>query len=95
MSPMRGDRWQVGEALADVQASLAVDGYRLDVEQAATDALDVRIVALDGACAECLAPDEVLKMIISGCLDGVYRPEEITVRHPASPAADEAPRTSR
>jgi len=73
----RGDRQAVTAALADIQGSLAVDGYRLDIEDATGQGLSVRIVALPGACEECLAPPEVLTMIISAGLDGAYAPEEI------------------
>ena len=73
----RGDRQAVAAALADIQGSLAVDGYRLDIEDATGQGLSVRIVALPGACEECLAPPEVLAMIISAELDGAYVPEEI------------------
>jgi len=61
----------------------AVDGYRLDIERASAQGLSVRIVALEGACEECLAPDGVIKMIISAGLDGAYAPEEIDLRRPA------------
>jgi Fe-S cluster biogenesis protein NfuA len=73
----RGDRQAVAAALADIRGSLAVDGYRLDIEDATGQGLSVRIVALAGACEECLAPPEVLKMIISAGLDGAYVPAEI------------------
>jgi Fe-S cluster biogenesis protein NfuA len=73
----RGDRQAIAAALADIQGSLAVDGYRLDIEDATGQGLSVRIVALPGACEECLAPPEVLTMIISAELDGAYLPEEI------------------
>ncbi|HEY3882785.1 MAG TPA: hypothetical protein VGM12_29715 [Trebonia sp.] len=76
-STTRGDRQAVAAALAAIQGSLAVDGYRLDIEAATGTGLCVRIVALPGACEECLAPAEVLKMIISAGLDGAYVPEEI------------------
>ena len=73
----RGDRQAVADALADIQRSLAVDGYRLDIESATGSGLAVRIVALPGACEECLAPRDVLKMIISAGVDGAYVPDEI------------------
>jgi Fe-S cluster biogenesis protein NfuA len=76
-STTRGDRQAVADALADIQRSLAVDGYRLDVERATAQGLSVRIVALPGACEECLAPQDVLKMIISAGVDGAYVPDEI------------------
>lgn len=81
-SSVRGDRAAVLDALAEIQTSLAVDGYRLDVDHASASDLTVQIVALDGACEECLAPPDVLKMIISGGLDGAYSPEEIILGLP-------------
>ena len=74
---MRGDRQAVADALTDIQQSLAVDGYRLDISAATSLGLSVRIVALPGACADCLAPDDVLKMIISASVDGAYGVAEI------------------
>lgn len=85
-STTRGDRQAVADALADIQQSLAVDGYRLDIERATARGLSVRIVALQGACEECLAPQTVLKMIISAGVDGAYAPGEIDLCLPASGA---------
>jgi Fe-S cluster biogenesis protein NfuA len=81
-SSARGDRAAVTGALAEIQQSLRVDGYRLDVDSATVADLRVTIAALEGACEECLAPPDVLKMIISAGLDGAYRPEEIDLRLP-------------
>ncbi len=84
---MRGDRSAVTDALAEIQQSLAVDGYRLDISSATSLGLSVRIVALPGACADCLAPDDVLKMIISASVDGAYGVEEIDLALSALSAA--------
>lgn len=78
----RGDRAAVAAALAEIQQTLRVDGYRLEVDGATASGLLVRIDALDGACEECLAPPDVLKMIISAGLDGAYQPAEIDLRLP-------------
>jgi Fe-S cluster biogenesis protein NfuA len=85
----RGDRPAVADALAEIQQSLAVDGYRLDIELATASGLSVRVVALQGACEECLAPRDVLKMIISAGVDGAYSPAEIDLSLPVAsgPAA--------
>jgi hypothetical protein len=79
----RGDRAAVTDALAEIRQALGVDGYRLDVDSATADGLRVSIAAGDGACEECLAPPDVLKMIISAGVDGAYLPEEIGLRLPA------------
>ncbi|HWG63876.1 MAG TPA: hypothetical protein VG253_19480 [Streptosporangiaceae bacterium] len=81
---MRGNRSAVLDALGDINATMEVDGYRLEIDQATAERLIVEVTALDGACEECLAPAEVIKMIISGTLDGAYTPQEIEVALPAS-----------
>jgi hypothetical protein len=83
---MRGDQQAIADALADIRQSLEVDGYRLGVEGATTHDLRVRITALPGACEECLAPAEVIKMIISGGVGGAYAPDEIELLLPAAGA---------
>lgn len=83
---MRGNQQAVAEALADIRQSLEVDGYRLGVEGATARDLRVRITALPGACEECLAPAQVIKMIISGGVDGAYSPDEIELILPAAGA---------
>lgn len=80
---LRGDPAAAADALSEIRQSLAVDGYELRVDAASSDALTVRITALPNACEECLAPAEVLKMIISGGLDGQYAPDEIELSLPA------------
>lgn len=79
---MRGNRQAVLEALGDISRSLEADGYRLEVNSATPDDLLVTIAALEGACEECLAPAEVIKMIISGGTDGAYSPDEIELQLP-------------
>jgi hypothetical protein len=82
-SPVRGDRAAVAAALAEIQQTLRVDGYRLDVDGATATGLQVSITALEDACEDCLAPPDVLKMIISARLDGAYQPDAIELRLPA------------
>jgi hypothetical protein len=79
---MRGKQQAISDALADIRQSLAVDGYQLGVEAATASDLRVRITALPGACEECLAPAEVIKMIISGGICGSYAPGEIDLVMP-------------
>lgn len=81
---LRGDKEAVVFALDAIRQGLAVDHYRLSVEDVTSDRLKVRIVALEGACEECLAPPLVLKMIVSGEINRAYEPEEIDVDYPTS-----------
>jgi Fe-S cluster biogenesis protein NfuA len=72
---------QVTEALEGISEALRLDGYDLQVTGVA-DTLDVRIVALDGACEDCLVPAGAMAQTISGALRGSFRPEQITIAYP-------------
>ena len=80
---VRGDAAAVSTALDGIRGSLLVDGYTIDVSSASADRVQVSIGAGKDACAECLAPPEVLKMIICGQLDGAYQPDEVELTLPA------------
>jgi hypothetical protein len=80
---LRGDVTAVSDALDPIRSSLLVDGYTIDVIAASSDRVQVVVDATEDACAECLAPAEVLKMIISGQLGGVYEPDEVDLTLPA------------
>jgi Fe-S cluster biogenesis protein NfuA len=80
---MRGEAAAVDEALAGIRTGLHADGYDIEVTEASTDRLALRIVALEGACEDCLSPPNVMAMIISGSLDGAYAPEELKIAYPA------------
>lgn len=81
---LRGNKEALVSALDPIRQGLAVDNYRLSVEDVTSERLRVRIDALEGACEECLAPRPVLKMIVSGEIDRAYEPEEIDVDYPTS-----------
>ena len=81
---VRGDAAAVSVALEDIRSSLLVDGYTIDVTAASARIVSVAIGATENACAECLAPAEVLKMIISGQLDGAYQPDEVDLTLPGT-----------
>jgi hypothetical protein len=82
LSELRGDPAAVSAALDSIRSSLEVDGYRLEVTAATDTLLAVRVLATASACEECLVPAEVLKMIISGGLEGAYVPDQIDVALP-------------
>jgi hypothetical protein len=80
---VRGDAAAVSNALEGIRSSLLVDGYTIDVSSASAEGVQVSVGATENACAECLAPTEVLKMIICGQLDGAYQPDEVDLALPA------------
>ncbi len=59
MSPL--DR-QVRDALAVMHSMLEADGYELEVIGASSEAVALKIVALPGACAECLVPPSIMEI---------------------------------
>ncbi|MDH3193918.1 MAG: NifU family protein [Acidimicrobiia bacterium] len=80
---MRGNIGAVDEALGGIRVGLQADGYDIEVIDAAQDRLGLRIVALEGACEDCLSPPSVMAMVVSGSLDGAYAPDELDITYPA------------
>jgi len=80
---MRGNAADVDEALGVIRTGLNADGYDIEVTEATESGLKVRIVALEGACEECLSPPSVMSMILSGSLQGAYAPDELEISYPA------------
>jgi Fe-S cluster biogenesis protein NfuA len=74
---------QVTEALEGIAEALRLDGYDLQVA-GVSDTLELRIVALDGACEDCLVPPGAMAQTISGALRGGYAPEQISIAYPES-----------
>jgi hypothetical protein len=68
--------------LAPLAETMRVDGYALDVVDAGDDRLRVGVRALDDACEDCLVPADVLRMMISGQVDGRFAPAAIDVTMP-------------
>ena len=81
---MRGNTTAVDEAFAGIREGLQADGYDLEVVEASGTVLKVTIVALEGACEDCLSPPSVMSMILSGSLEGAYSPEELEITYPSS-----------
>jgi Fe-S cluster biogenesis protein NfuA len=71
----------IEDRLATVRDALRLDGYDLHVVDAA-ETLSVRIVALDGACEDCLVPQSVMAATLSAALGGGYPPERIAIEYP-------------
>jgi len=78
-------REEVTEALAGITDALRVDGYALEVAEV-SDTLSLRILALEGACEDCLVPAGVMAQTISGALRGAYPADRIQVAYPAGTA---------
>ena len=81
---MRGNTTAVDEAFAGIRVGLQADGYDLEVAEASGTVLKVTIVALEGACEDCLSPPSVMSMILSGSLEGAYSPEELEITYPSN-----------
>jgi Fe-S cluster biogenesis protein NfuA len=80
---MRGNEEAVDEALGVIRTGLKADGYDIEVTEATNTGLKVRIVALEGACEDCLSPPSVMSMVLSGSLNGAYSPDELEISYPA------------
>jgi hypothetical protein len=70
------------ESLASIRDGLAVDGYQIEVIHADQDAMQVRITASAEACVDCLSPPEIMKLLISGAVEGRYPPDHISIEYP-------------
>jgi hypothetical protein len=68
------------DGLLALRSALSADGYRLDVRQAG-DRVAVRIAATPAACADCLAPEPVLRGIIGKALGVGEDTIDITYPH--------------
>lgn len=79
------------KTVTDVQASLQplaeglrADGYELEVLDATDSGLQLRVIALAGACEECLVPKDAMVQVVSASLGRRYGADEISVQYPAS-----------
>lgn len=67
------------QGLKDMQATLAADGYALDAREEG-ERVVVRIDATPEACEDCLAPPEVMRVILGKTL--AVPAEAIDLRYP-------------
>lgn len=70
--------------LSGVRETLQADGYDLQVDGLEGGQLTLTIVALDGACEECLVPKEIMQRVIANNLDDPSV-ASIELRYPAVP----------
>ncbi|GAA4995391.1 hypothetical protein GCM10023205_80620 [Yinghuangia aomiensis] len=77
----------VAAALRPLSDALAADDYRLDVARDGDFAVTLTVVALDGACAECLVPAEITRRMAEQRLTAAGAASDagwrIQVRYPA------------
>lgn len=72
----------VVDALSDVARSLAVDGYRLEVQTLRDQTLTISVVAGENACEECLVPKSVMAAILQSTLQNHLHIEKIELQYP-------------
>ncbi len=75
------------DGLKRIRDTLQTDGYDLRVDKLSAGRLELSVVALDGACEECLVPKRLMeKMIANSLTDSAVKeiklryPEEIVIR---------------
>ena len=71
------------DALDELRATLATDGYSLEVEQG-SDTATVRITAADGVCDDCLVPKGILAAMLAPAI-GIAA-DRIELHYPGEPA---------
>jgi hypothetical protein len=76
--------------LNGVTTMLAADGYVLTVSPA-WDGVAVSIEATGEACADCLAPERVVRQIIQDKLDGLVQVVSVTYPQASESAASHSP----
>lgn len=74
---------EVSESLAGVISAMRADSYEVKIIDVDPDGLGLRIVALDGACDDCLSPPAIMAGLVSGALAGRYTPEQIKIAYPS------------
>lgn len=76
---------QLDAALEGVRATLAADGYSLEISCSGGE-IALRVVAGAGACEECLVPKHLFALIVADALDSAgltVAPGALAVRYPA------------
>jgi hypothetical protein len=76
------------ERLRSLRSSLAADGYHMEVRERG-DRVDVRVVASQQACADCLVPKDLMRGILGQVL-GVP-PYAVDLTYPADPVDPAGP----
>ena len=65
---------KVRRALGPIEEAFAADGYRLDSRLSDPQHIILTITPLDGACAECLIPEEILRPMVTRTLAAAELP---------------------
>jgi Fe-S cluster biogenesis protein NfuA len=61
---------RLDEALAQIEAVIASDGFTCDWQQNADGTIKLRILETETACQECLVPKAVIQAILDDALAG-------------------------
>lgn len=76
---------EASDTLSGLRQGLNADGYDLEVSTI-DDKVRLRIVALDGACEDCLSPPSVMTRIFAAALqerESSITPDDIVIQYPA------------
>jgi Fe-S cluster biogenesis protein NfuA len=77
---------EVEETLRPLTRGLEADGYGVEVAEE-SGRLQLRVIAREGACEDCLVPRSTMLEIISGRLGHLYARDDIDIQYPPSSAA--------
>ncbi len=80
MSDIRSD---VEKAIGPFAEALRSDGYEIGVTSASPDLVELEIVALEGACEDCLVPEHVMAPMIADTLPASLRGANVRIQYPA------------
>jgi hypothetical protein len=73
----------IAEVLSPITASLQADGYSVDVIEGA-DVLEVKIIAGDGICADCLSPRSIIEPMVNHLLQDAGITRKLILVYPES-----------
>ena len=76
------------ERAGEIAASLAADGYHLQIAEAG-DRVRVTITAGPDACADCLVPENLMRGILGQALGVPQDAIDLTYPNPSTPSGEE------
>ncbi|MDE3100646.1 MAG: hypothetical protein KGJ98_00260 [Chloroflexota bacterium] len=80
MSDLRSD---VEKAIEPFAEALRSDGYEIGVTNASPEVVELKIVALEGACEDCLVPEHVMAPMIAETLPASLKGATVRIEYPA------------
>lgn len=73
---------EIERALDPFREALRSDGYEIELASIAPGQLEFTIKALDGACEECLVPEQVMAQMIASDLPPAVSSAKISIHYP-------------